>query len=1175
MAINCDNIFNQINDLRARRDALADATESLDSVNPSDFDPPSQQDIIRRAIGADADIAAGAAEDVAMKRRSDRLKGRFNNAEALVNRIGDEQATTYLTLLKGMDETWRQMSPEDYSRQVATYTRAELVEALNDAADTAGLDLNDGLINAVQANLAPFLPILRNQASLKTFAEIGRSTLLARIDELTGLLESGNYQAGELARSKTAVTNAYLGAVTAQRGRNIARSQAGRLLRNERDLVSPMDLKPLDPRIETAKPGTKGADSKPETVEVDPVVLERIEKTQRDIEEMIGKNVSATAGELATEGSVLRRVVEAANEGKAGVPELEQIKKQILADGEFADDSLSEGFDYERYVRSGYKDSRLGAVKSIVQNNYSSQKMVFVGEGLTAIPSNAARIYVGNRRSLVGTSRTRRAYLALTQGAAAAVRANLIAESVIKQPMWKTFTQDMFKDYLPFAGNADRFNNVKGQLSIEQEYAVAAYVKSLPWPWQPQKGVRKALNPLNWRNKIAWGSKAYANYWVEKLGGPRLPVLSGLKVNSVIDNRAGLRTYMTDRANELQLEYFATNPEGTPKGAQDYVMEIIDEELYRARPTDKDVESFRQQFNVGPEISADQIKATITYNRVGQPILDTDARADSFQKSKDFRMQGDRAQEIPILKQVYNGLEGLRQTELGDSQIPFLKSWAEQTAWDFATGGVTTIKTFAEIAQIKMKGGEITPELAGKFAGAATMNAVLLTLFLGMESMGDDAPIQLVGQPPFGDTQTEEALRAQGKMPNSIFIKDAPQALRNLPFGNMPYVKTLMIYKDLKTAVDKGLVSDADFVEKGSMLLTVLAGLAMRAPGLYSLQWWLRRLGGGQFMEDFFNEFIPRSIVGNLPTAGLTRSIGQLDSAGKGTDWDSVINNSRLMEAESDIIDKLPSDHPLKSLPAQVQRFLANGGTPELFRVAGGRDRKFTYLGRKWNGFPFLPANRVYEWPDGEPALQFGEGDYGVESELDRLGKYNAPEVFSSHMLSGVPVTPTAINELELLSGSSIGGNFTGEARFGGGKTIRTTANGRDVISEQPGVVFTKSIREAIKGNTWREALNAWFTSDQYRAFNENPATSNLGSMNDDERNAKPGSIGVDIINRYFTDLLEDRFIEAGANSPESYPGAVQYLNDRRIVIPTPQQMNDESRMLRDLRVTGQSPAAQ
>ena len=109
------------------------------------------------------------------------------------------------------------------------------------------------------------------------------------------------------------------------------------------------------------------------------------------------------------------------------------------------------------------------------------------------------------------------------------------------------------------------------------------------------------------------------------------------------------------------------------------------------------------------------------------------------------------------------------------------------------------------------------------------MTAALLTMFNVVESMGDEAPVQFVGT-----ALTEEdrqALLAQGKAPNTIHFKGAPQISRNLPIGNMPLIKTLLMYKDLKTAYNKGLVSDADMIDKMGALTNVFAGLIMRAPG--------------------------------------------------------------------------------------------------------------------------------------------------------------------------------------------------------------------------------------------------------------------------------------------------------------------------------------------------------
>ena len=1163
MATNCDDIFNQIKDLQSRRNAITEATERLDSVNPDDLDATNRDKIFRRSMGMDETVAAGAAEDVAKQRVSNRQRGRFNNAAALVDRIGEDQATSLLTLMKGLDETWKDLDPADYAAQVAAFSRKELEDMLTETAYATGIDLDDALVNGVQANLAPFLPILQNQAKLKVYAEISRGGLLSRIDEVAALLESGNYQPGELAAVKQRLVNDYLRAVTAQRARNIARTRSGQLLRNERDLIAPRQGLVMDV-IAPKKPEVAEVQVNPTTgkVEVDARTLDTIKKVQEDIEEMIGEKVGATAAELSEEGSVFKRIVEATNEGAAGAEELRTIAKEIQADTELAkiggSDDLTQGFDfaYEKIVRAGYKDSILGGLKSILFNNYASQKIVFAAEGFMKIPDNAARIYVGNVRNPVGTATWRNPTLAIRQGASAALRANLSAESVIKQSYWDSIKQIVNQDDLPFAGNTDRFNNYKGQISMDQEYEVANRVLKDPVPLNPI-GMSFAI-----RNKLAWGSKMYANHMVEQLTGTRLPVLSVLKTNQVIDNRMGLRTFMTDRSNELQLEYIKKNPETSGKPALDYANEKVAQELYDARPTPEQIASYRKQFDIEPSITDDQVKAAIVYTRVGQPVLDTPSRQASFQKSRDFRMQGDTAQDVPVLKQTYNFLNQVRQTEFGDSQIPFLKAWAEQTAWDLGTGGLTTLKTAGEIAGVLRRGEEITPELYGKLAGSATMTATLLTLFAAMEMQGDDAPIQLVGSVPLGDKEFAESLRAQGKLPNSIHFKDAPQAFRNMPFGSMPLVKTLMLYKDLKTLYDKGVVSDFDLKEMSGSLVSVFTGLIMRAPGLYSLQWWLRALGGDDFIGGVVNEFLPRFVMSSWnPTTGVSRTVNQGYGAFTGADWESVINTSKVMESENDLIEKLPSDHPLKSNMERVRRFLAQGGTPELFRLMGGRDRKYTYLGRKWGGLPFLPASQVTAWPDGVPALDADDGDGAVESELDRLGKFNEPPVFRSHMLSGIPVTPTAINELEFLSGTQVSGPLDGKAFIGGGTYMDPTGR----LKEQKPLNITGRMSGWIKGNTWRQALNALFTSPEYAAWEGDPATTTRGSMSDDERDSKPAAQAVDYINKHFTQQLENRFVEAGAQNPEKYPGAVQYLQDRKILVPSQGEMRRDMEVLRDV----------
>ena len=1153
MAMNCDEIFNQIQAKRAQRSRVNAAMEGLDSIDPRDLNPKSEEEIFRRAAGLGPEDLA--AEDVAKKRKSNRQADRFNNAAALAARLGDDQATSLLTLLRGMDETWKAMDPGDYARQVAAYSRAELTEALGDAAEAAGLDLNDAMIRGVQSNLAPFLPILRNQATLKAYAEIGRAGYLSRLDELTELIDGGNYTPDELTRVKSSVVDSYLKAVTAQRARNIARTRSGQLLRNERDLVG--NVLDMDAVPATGRQTEAAVDPKTGKVEMDPRVAERVKQVQDDIEAMIGEKVGATVEELADPQSSLNRVVNAANEGKAGVPELKRVTEEIKASAELADDGLDTGFDfgYEKYAKAGYKDSILGGVKSIVQNNYLSQKIVFAAEGYKAMATNVGTIYARNVFNPVGTANWRNPKLAIIQGSAAATRANFAAESVIKQNMWKTFTQDIFKDNLPFAGNVDRVNSRTGQISIAQQYEVATRVLQEPLTYGQPWNI-----PFQVREKLAWGSKMFANAHLERATGTKLPVLTVLQLNSAIDNRAGLRTFMTVRANDLQMEFYKQNPEATSKQAIKYANDRIAQELYSARPTDAQVDAYRQQFNIGREISDDQIKETIVYSKVGEPVLNTPERQKAFQLSRDFRMQGNNADDIPFLNELNKGLSSFRQTKLGDFMVPFLKSWAEQTAWDLNTAGLSTVKNIWEIGGALKRGDEVTPEMIGQAMGSLTMTGSVLLLFNAMEAMGDDAPIQLIGNAR--DEQDEMALRNAGKMPNSIHIPGAPQLFRNLPFGNMPIIKTMMIYKDIKNAWEAGRVSDADFATSMGGITTVLSGLFLRAPGMYQLQWVIRAfqgMGEDGALQKSFTEFNARFAASSLPTAGVSRTVGQLDSGFNGTDYDSLITSARVMQQESDVIDKLPPDHPLKSIWTKLQNLAEAGGTPELVRLMGGRDRKYTYLGRKWNGLPYLPSGDRTSWPDGVPALQIG-GDFAVESELDRLNRYNEPQIFQSHMLDGIPVTPVAINELEEISGTMTSDGFKGEVRLGTTTFIR---NGK--VQTRKGPNFGPLLNRLVKGKTWREALNALFTSPEYARWNANPEFTNNGSMSDDERSKRPGTVMVDKINEHYTNLLGPRFIEAGANNPELYPGAAQYLQDRNVILPTREEYRDGARTLRDV----------
>ena len=1208
---NCEDIFNQIRNLQQKRDTLLGEAERLDSIDPDDMGVgKSEEDIVRRSLGEDPEVNANAEGDVIKGTRSNRAKETFNNAEAVVKRVGEDQAFALLQLVRGIDASWKQMSPVDFAEQVKSFSRADLEAEVEKALNTVGIKNDTKIVNEVFRNVAPFVPILKNQARLTAFNDIAFAKYIRATDELIELLEAGDYSARELQFVKRKIVEATYTSVIAQRGRNIARTRSGQLLRNTQDLMIPRevdvdalpDAKPVDPDA------PKKTEAKPKRVLSDEekamnAATYQLKKLREEVEEIMNMIVNQDVPDLA-QGTQLNRIIEAADKGIDGVPELKLIRKQMAQARKDGEGSIfSDGYDYEKFAAAAWKDTVLGGLKSVGQNNWANQRMVFYAEGYMQAFGNIPVAYRNLRQSPYATSVYRDAWSATVQGVSSAWNANWIAENVIKRDLSDKLA-DVMRDDLPFSGNKDRVNRASGQLSIADQKELAVKIlergiwKRRWWnaggmlsprrmrPGSPIPDFNPAAQALHFRDQINWGAKLYANHFVtnkaaSKIAGEptEVPVLSVLQLNNAIDNQAGIRTFMADRANQLELEYYANTPGGTIAGAVEYSKSKVADELYSMRPTAEQIQSYRDQYGITKDMSPDEdIRLAIVATKVGQPRLDTPSRIRSFDKSKEFRMQGDTADEVPILGDVNRILSRARgESRQVDFFVPFLKSWAEQTAWDLGTGGLTTLRSIADVADIKVRGGvnaEVPVELYGKLAGSATMWASLVILYNAMEAGGDDAPFQLVGT---ALTSAErEALRNQGKLPNHIHFKYAPEPIRNLPIGNMPLIKTLLLYKDLSTAWQKGVVSDADWKAKSSAILAVGAGLLLRAPGLQQLQWLLRALTGitddedGTTLEKVGGELAARYALAPSPGQSVSRTVNQyvMDPFTR-NDWSTLINTSNVMAREADVIAQLPDDHPLKSNQQAVINFLANGGSPELARLVGGRDRKYTYLGQKINSFRYLSPQDAADYPNGIPQLKTDGGNWLVEGELDRLGKHKEPGVFRSMVLAGIPITPTGINDLELISGTMLGGPYTGELRIGGGEFIRENGT----IGNRKGLSMKALMNRLVRGNTWRQALNALFTSPEYERWNSNPETTNQGNMSRTERDLRPGNVLVDEINRYYTQLLPIKFEEAGANDPERFQGAAQYLEDKRTLTPTLEEVNENFTTTRD--VTIGLPAAQ
>ena len=253
------------------------------------------------------------------------------------------------------------------------------------------------------------------------------------------------------------------------------------------------------------------------------------------------------------------------------------------------------------------------------------------------------------------------------QGSKIAVRAALVANDAIKQAWSETLQRSFLGGDTPFAGNVDAFSR-SGQLSIPEQYKVAKSVFEEPVAWKDPVRL-----PMQIRNKMHWGLKILGNKAVRKATGIELPVTSSLQMMSAVDQRAGLRNFMTIRVNDLMIEQAAINPEGTLDDWAAAASAQLDDQLYQATPTKQNIADARVQFNLSPEeLTDDQVAEYIAGSKVGMPVLVSPDQLKASSSAIAMRMQNKI--DTPVARQIDQAVGAIRQTEWGDSAVAFWRS---------------------------------------------------------------------------------------------------------------------------------------------------------------------------------------------------------------------------------------------------------------------------------------------------------------------------------------------------------------------------------------------------------------------------------------------------------------------------------------------------------------------
>jgi len=1090
---NCDDLFQQIQALEQRKRDIEQARYALNSERPPEEPDPAKNFVFRdRTTGEeletnfnqmwdDMTVDPDRLDEWAARAAGSRSKpigsdGEFENFAQMVDRMGVDSAVQLGSMLQALTGDWAKYSPSDFNAVTAINDKDAFRARLLDAFEEAGIAVQKDLLSqAIAQNVAPFLGILDNATKAQVFADITRNNVIRKMQGIADNIGETGLPPGREAKAE--FVDAYIKALFAHRSMRVAKRRSGQLLEQWKRVIGE------DLELPDSVWAQTGNEAK---AEVDQIA-----------EELIG----ATPADLVGPDSIAAKVVDAANKGPSGQLELTELIDAAKVDGIDPMGRLDKGWDWKAQARGYYKDSILFAPKTQIMMNYLSQKMVFVAEGLKKAAGNGPLIRGGAtlfHRDLLKSN---------IDGARAAAEAALRAETVIKQSWSESLRKGFFDAEAPFAGNPDAFGAQTGAIPIEEQYKIADQVLKEPWASNP------AHLAIQVRDKWQVSSKLFANYLLEKgmskMAGReiKLPITPALQMLGAVDQRAGLRVYMTDRANDFFIQSFHEGPDWSWATRRQYVDQKLQDVLYTAEPSENQIASFRKQFDLGEEFSNDEIAAYIASEKVGVPVLADPANRKSWDFSQYARMQNRPGQGFG--KTVDDAMRPIRKNDYGDMLISFWRSPWNQALWDIGLGAPPIINTARIVNKIKA-GDPIPPQLLAATQAAWVMFGGMLTLFGSLDNDWG----KLTGSAPLDPRK--RATWKKYNRENSVF---------GVPFnlGGLPVLNTLFLWKDLKEAMVTGMNSKWDGQQAWWQLMQVGTGQLMRQTGFRSLQMLSEALT--EQTPEAFQRLAGFIANGQFnPASGVMRTV----EGAFGLGYEGVARNRQLNPTDAYLIEQIGADDPLEQMREGLQNFLMNA-SPMLATFAGATQKETDHLGRNitpWNDW--ILKN---EWPTGVP-MQWDAGNK-VYSTLDRLGLLDPPTELMTGRLYGVPLGSDGEKEFNHYHGFTKGEQYSRHPLFGGktlyrvpGKIDYMIGNSFQEQTVSIPVDLSDLLDKATNGRTYYEAVNYVINSSQYKKWEANPATTTdprVKDMPSTLYRQQPGPWVLGQIQEYYAALARER----------------------------------------------------
>lgn len=1044
--------------------------------------------------------------------------GRFQNYDRILREVDIGNVEDYARLAEALGITLQRIAPDDFALITQTYGKERILELVSNYYRNLGASDVDILARAA-AKTAPVLNAVENKVWLRFWADRSKRTFLDTVEEIRTYMNAipGAPVPPEL---KQQAFKQYKLALALERHNNLVSRRHAQALRSQQEILGLEQF-----RLDVDDDGKEVADA--------------LGLTGKDIDK----------------DSSIGRVLQAVDDGGAkGEEQLRLLIDAVEADGLDPKSSLDKDWfnTHMRMSTALVKDSQLGNLQTQAKMNLGSNAVMFVFGPVEQTFYNGAKL------TPVATQLTR---APLLEAARISSEAHTFAWTAL-QATWRRDLSRVFQEGVShYSGNLDTYG--KKLLTNEQEFFDLQKILDTPY-MQGSNPLTTFANPHNialFTNKLQVAARILA---FTKPGGTKeltrleaafnalslgpsaagrqqvrikdvdtfVPWKPFLRTMAGVDEVFGKYHYLFKLKADLEVK---ARMEGAQLGLlserdrAEWVQARIDEAVYQATPTEENIKAFRKQNKLkGSDFTDDEIGAMIAENNLaGAPTLGSQESVDALQHSARMRMQ-DAPTGNPgeILDR---SMMSLRQNWMVDRYLmPYWRS-------PFM-GMMLDVRNLAPIVDTaKLIGGpNPSPELVAKTKAAWVMSVGILAAF-GM--------LDAAGMIRGGYTEPDPARRNTIKTPFGW-----------IPFGGLPVLNTLFLWKDLKEGYLTAKGNDFDGQTVGAEVMKVLTGHIMRQTGLQTVQLLMTAMvDGSERAWENLRKAVAFMGSGQIPFVGAGRNLERLI----GADRNSYFRDGAVPGAEA---FTLGQDHPLAQLEKGLKE-LAYDTLPVTGLLTGAPRKTTDHLGTpKGHVFgidlskalPFFPG----VWPSGKI-------NETVYPELDAQDRLDPPTPLLTGVLDGIAMSDDLQAEYNDIHGKLKGDRaMPPTARMSlAGKTIQAqfplpvetvTSMGIRIRNNGTASIPLGQVLDAVTaGRTKKEALYELFTSPWYQQVQDDPRTSTAppGGLPPAERRRRVAQVLIKGINDYYDlgtrDELERRAASGASPAAKEWSDAKTELANK------------------------------